>query len=139
MTSSGKDFYLILTENLRIAMQRLVSAEYCSDSEYNPDELSAAWDTAETAAQADPNGTWEVFRFGTNEEFASLVNCLSELGEEFESDAAHGEIMRLAKERRNVEVMEQTKAGFGDLFDKFWNEALPVAKARTFNQVMQGM
>jgi len=87
-----------------------------------PPELIAAWDAVEAAAKIDPQGTWEIFKHGTNEEFAALVNCLSELGKEFKSDEAHREVMRLAKIRNNEDVMEQTSVGFGVLFDRFWNE-----------------
>jgi len=74
------------------------------------------------AAIADPEEAWNVFRNGTDEEFVVLVNSMGEIGKEFESDDAHREIMRLAKARNSELVIEETRAGFGLSFERFWNE-----------------
>ena len=102
-----------------------------------------AMDAVRAAGKADPQGVWEVLRNGTEDEFSALCNCLPEIGGEFESDASHREVMRIAKQRlakaQNYEnLMAGIRGGFGQSFDKFWNETPPVAKAKTFNQAMQG-
>jgi len=93
--------------------------------ETNPDPgggmLGVAIDDMVSAAQLDPEGTWEVFRSGTDDEFSALVNSVAELGDEFNTDEANAEIVRLAKKRNNPDVMEETRMGFGVLFEKYYN------------------
>jgi len=123
--------------DFRRTMDLLVIQETV-DAEYNPDLLSQYQDDIAEIAKAFPNSAWEIFRNGTDAEFAALVNVIADLGEEFQSDSANREIMSLAKKRGTPEVLEQTQAGFGVLFDKYWNETPPVQKARTFKQVYTG-
>jgi hypothetical protein len=105
-----------------------------------PDVLTGqAGEDIAAAAIAAPNEAWEVFRKGTDEEFAVLVNEMGCLGSDFNNDKARREIMSLAKQRGTNDVLEETRAGFGVLFDRFWNEAdsaEPVGKARTFGQII---
>ena len=75
------------------------------------------------AAQSAPKEAWDIFRYGTDEEFAVLVNQIDGLGEAFEGDKALKEVMRLAKQRGAPIVLEETRAGFGALFGRFWDEA----------------
>ena len=89
----------------------------------------------ESAARADPEGVWHIFKNGTDEEFAAIVNFMDSIGRTFESDEAHREIMRLAKMRGTPLVLEETKSGFGALFDRFWSETETVSKAQTFDQI----
>jgi len=100
--------------------------------------LGDAMDKMVDSAKKDTAGTWEVFRSGTNEEFAALVNCLGELGDEFDSDDAMCEVMRMAKARGSDEVMNQTRAGFGVLFERFFDEAEPTGTAQTFGEIING-
>jgi hypothetical protein len=101
-----------------------------------PPELTAAWDKVEEAGKADPIGVWDILRHGTEDEFSALCNCLPEIGGEFDGDDASREIVRIAKQRlvnaRDCDnIMAGIRGAFGSLFDKFWNEAPPAAKART--------
>ena len=77
------------------------------------------------AAIVNPDSAWEIFKFGTENEFATLVNQLGCIGVLFETDEAKREIMRLAKKRGTQLVLEETKMGFGKSFDRFWNETGP--------------
>ncbi|MCL2224458.1 MAG: hypothetical protein FWB96_05785 [Defluviitaleaceae bacterium] len=101
--------------------------------------LGSAMDTMEEIAAQSPAEAWDIFTVGTDEEFAVLVNSVADIGKEFETDTSHREIMKLAKQRGTPDVLQATRAGFGALFDRFWNETepAPVGKARTFNQVLQ--
>ena len=77
------------------------------------------------AAVADPEGAWRIFQNGTDEEFATLVNFIGSIGKPFETGDARRKIMRLAKQRGTQLVLDETKAGFGKSFDRFWNETGP--------------
>jgi hypothetical protein len=91
----------------------------------------------EELAKAYPEEAWSIFRTGTDNEFAALVNSIQDIGAVFETGQAHREVIRLAKMRVTPIVLEETRAGFGVLFDGLWNESESVTKARTFNQVLQ--
>ena len=96
----------------------------------------------EKAGKADIQGVWDILRNGTEEEFSALVSHVPEIGGEFDKDDNSREVMRIAKQRlaktHNHEVLlANIKAGFGVLFNQFWDEAKPaesVGKARTFKQ-----
>ena len=130
---------------LREALISVVEMEKRESALYNPDDMSEAQDLTVAAANANPVAAWDVFRNGSNGEFAALVNLIGELGGKFETDDVLTEIMRLAKVRENAAVMEATQAGFGAMFDKYYKLAFrneqpscfsPIRKARTFKQVI---
>jgi len=101
-----------------------------------PDNLiQKAGEEIGKAAEAKPDEAWKIFRFGTDEEFAVLVNQIDELGKEFESEKALMEVMNLAKQRGTPTVIEETRIGFGVLFEHFWNDSADKVKSRSFNQV----
>ncbi|MCL2215409.1 MAG: hypothetical protein FWB91_00180 [Defluviitaleaceae bacterium] len=103
--------------------------------------LSEAMAKMEELAQSQPDEAWVIFRTGTDNEFAALVNSVMDIGLPFETAQAQREVMRLAKMRGTPLVMAETRAGFGDLFDSFWNEqegqSQSVVKSRTFNELLQ--
>ena len=85
-----------------------------------PDILTGeAGEAIAKAAESAPKEAWDIFKNGTDEEFAVLVNQFACLGVAFNSDQAHREVMRLAKQRGTPIVLEETQAGFGALFNRF--------------------
>jgi len=85
--------------------------------------LGEAIRNMESVAKKSPAEAWDIFRNGTDDEFSVLVNSIGDIGNEFQSDKANREVMRIAKRRGSILVISQTKAGFGALFGKFFNES----------------
>jgi len=103
-----------------------------------PDVLTGkAGEAIGIAAESAPQEAWDIFRNGTDEEFAVLVNQLDCLGSAFNNDHALRTVMNLARQRCTPEVLEETRAGFGALFDQFWAETEPVTKSHTFGEMLQ--
>ncbi|MFP3155081.1 hypothetical protein LQZ18_11800 [Lachnospiraceae bacterium ZAX-1] len=86
--------------------------------------LSQVWEEIEGAANTDPDSAWDIFYNGNNDEFAALVNCIGEIGDEFDTDNAGVEIIRLAINRNDKEVMEATRIGFGDMFQEYYSKTM---------------
>jgi len=103
--------------------------------------LGSAINALEKAGKKDPKGVWNILRNGTEDEFSALCNCLPEIAGEFGDDDNLREIMRISKIRLNTaynydNLMAGIRGGFGNLFDKFWNETEPVVKTRKFGQII---
>jgi len=78
-------------------------------------------DAIHRAAKADKQGTWEIFRNGTDEEFITLVDELGHIGKEFDKDDSLREIMKIGKRRLVIAHDKEAfkrylKIGFGVLF-----------------------
>lgn len=113
--------------------QETVEHEYCPDllAQYQKDIVKSG--------KKYPEDVWEVLRNGTEDEFTALINCVTEIGEEFDSDAGCKKIINIARNRGTNTSIEAVKFAFPKRFDKFWNDpepAEPVGIARTFGQII---
>ena len=62
----------------------------------------------ESIARANPDEAWDIFRNGSDVEFAVLVNSVMDIGSAFATDDALREVMLLAKQRGTPEVLKET-------------------------------
>ena len=90
--------------------------------------LQEAWDRVETAVKADADEAWDILNNGSDREFSALINCIPDIGGEFDRDEVNRELMQIAKVRLKEtqdydRMLISIKSGFGVLFDQFWNES----------------
>ena len=113
--------------------------------EYSPDLLAQYQNDIVKLGKKYPQDVWEVLRNGTENEFSALINCVAEIGGEFDDENNSREIMYIAKQRllnaqNHEDFMATIKAGFGNLFARFWNETEPAksaVKTRMYSQAIQ--
>jgi hypothetical protein len=130
-----------MRQKFRKTLDLLVEQENAAE-EYCPDLLAQYQEKIGRLSKSNPKDAWEVFKSGTDEEFSALVNLVGYIGEEFNKVENRREILRQAKKRNTDDIIQAARASFGDLFDRYWNEAdslvEPAAKAQTFNQFLYG-